>query len=525
MRENYFKKMRETSDVVNPLILESVEPLKETNKELFDFILNIPAFKKRLEKREKLRPFLLRLAYELVGGKNWEKIAYACASVELLNIATYIDNAVLDNKNDVKESEKINYIISARIVRNIAEETIGKVNKKHSEKLIQLLREIDKGIYISQYKDINQLKKGKEFESFEDFLKNYLERCDGFAGRFMENVCKIGAILAKGIEEQINDIGEIGRNIGIMVQIINDFGDFVPPKLKAFDYEKVYQDQFSDFKQGKLTVPIYYLLEFGKDVEKNKINKFLGKKKIKPEELRGITKILVDSGALEYSKELAIKHATKSKVFLKNFKKSEARDQIKILSEMSRTNKYFANIKERFGEPKRKKEYLTLLNKKREPIGIEEKIKAHKEGKLHQALSIFIFNSKGNLLIQKRAKTKYHSGRLWSNTVCTHPRPEESLFGSAHRRLKEEMGFDCPLKKIFKFHYKTTFENGLIENEIDTVLVGKYEKEPKINPEEVSDFKWISIKELKKDFIKNPQKYTIWFKIALKKYLKLNFNY
>lgn len=102
--------------------------------------------------------------------------------------------------------------------------------------------------------------------------------------------------------------------------------------------------------------------------------------------------------------------------------------------------------------------------------------------------------------------------------MCSHPRPRESLANAAHRRLKEEMGFDCPLKEIYKFYYKSGFENSLIENEIDHVFVGKCDIQPKINKEEVSDFKWISIKKLKEDLTKNPEKYSYWFKVILKKF-------
>jgi len=160
---------------------------------------------------------------------------------------------------------------------------------------------------------------------------------------------------------------------------------------------------------------------------------------------------------------------------------------------------------------------VVLVDKNNRKIGIKEKIKAHKEGKLHRAFSIFIFNSKGELLIQQRAKTKYHSGGLWSNTVCSHPKPNETYQQAVHRRLKEEMGFDCKLKKLFCFIYNTGFVNGLIENEYDYIFIGKFDGKLKPNIKEIMNYKWISIKELKKDIKKNPNKYTIWLKIALKR--------
>ena len=163
------------------------------------------------------------------------------------------------------------------------------------------------------------------------------------------------------------------------------------------------------------------------------------------------------------------------------------------------------------------KQQVVLVDKNNRKIGVEEKIKAHKEGKLHRAFSIFIFNSNTELLIQQRAKTKYHSGGLWSNTCCSHPEPNETFLQATHRRLKEEMGFDCKLKKIFCFIYNTGFQNGLIENEYDCVFIGKFNGKPKPNLKEVMNWKWISVKELKQDIIKNPSKYSVWLKIALKK--------
>lgn len=170
-------------------------------------------------------------------------------------------------------------------------------------------------------------------------------------------------------------------------------------------------------------------------------------------------------------------------------------------------------------------EEVILVDKYNNQIGICEKLKAHKEARLHRAFSIFIFNSKGDLLLQQRAKEKYHCGSLWTNTVCSHPRPNETLDNGVHRRIKEEMGFDCELKELFSFVYRAEFENGLTENEYDFVFIGKYDNESIMpNPDEVMDYKWISITDLKDDVLKNPKKYTPWIKIILEKSDKLKFD-
>lgn len=156
--------------------------------------------------------------------------------------------------------------------------------------------------------------------------------------------------------------------------------------------------------------------------------------------------------------------------------------------------------------------YVILVDKKDKEIGREEKLKAHQEGKLHRAFSVFIFNKKGELLLQKRAEAKHHSGGLWSNACCSHPRPGFDLKGEAKKRLKEEMGIETCLKEVFSFIYKAKVGD-LIEHEFDYVFVGKFDGEPKPDKSEAEDWKWLNEKDLKKDIKESPEKYTFWLKI------------
>ena len=165
-------------------------------------------------------------------------------------------------------------------------------------------------------------------------------------------------------------------------------------------------------------------------------------------------------------------------------------------------------------------EKVILVDNNNREIGIEEKIKVHIEGKLHRAFSIFIFNSKNELLLQRRAKTKYHCGGLWTNTCCSHPRPGEKIIDAAKRRLKEEMGIITEdIWNVSSFIYKAILGNGLTEHEYDYVLVGNYNESPKINLKEVDNWKWVTLEELKKDIKENTDHYTPWFRIILEKYL------
>lgn len=162
-------------------------------------------------------------------------------------------------------------------------------------------------------------------------------------------------------------------------------------------------------------------------------------------------------------------------------------------------------------------EQVIIVDENDKDIEALEKMEAHFYGKLHRAFSIFVFNPDKKLLIHKRADDKYHSGGLWTNTCCGHQRPDESLDMSIHRRLKEEMGFDCTLKKLFAKQYKAEMNNNIIEHEIDHVFAGKYDQDPDPDPAEVSAYSWVDCNHLIKDIKNNPGKYSYWFKLLLEK--------
>ena len=164
-------------------------------------------------------------------------------------------------------------------------------------------------------------------------------------------------------------------------------------------------------------------------------------------------------------------------------------------------------------------EFVVLVDQNDQKLGLMEKQQAHIAGLLHRAFSVFVFNSKGELMIQQRAASKYHSPTLWTNTCCSHPRDNETYEQAAHRRLEEEMGFDCELDYKFNFIYKAHLENDLIEHELDHVFIGTFDDEPKLNPDEVMAYRWVELDDLKKDMEKNPQNYTAWFKIIFENYV------
>ena len=167
-------------------------------------------------------------------------------------------------------------------------------------------------------------------------------------------------------------------------------------------------------------------------------------------------------------------------------------------------------------------EFVILVDEKDNQLGLMPKMEAHEKAELHRAFSVFIFNSKGELMLQQRAAHKYHSPLLWTNTCCSHQRNGETNIEAGERRLVEEMGFKANLKEIFSFIYKAPFDNGLTEHEFDHVMVGYFDGLPEINPEEVASFKWMSLEAVKEDIKLRPNLYTAWFKIIFKEsYSKL----
>ena len=163
-------------------------------------------------------------------------------------------------------------------------------------------------------------------------------------------------------------------------------------------------------------------------------------------------------------------------------------------------------------------EQVILVNEKDEPIGLMGKMEAHEKGLLHRAFSVFVFNSKQEVLLQQRAACKYHSPNLWTNTCCSHPRAGETNQQAGERRLQEEMGLQVPLREVFSFIYKAPFDNGLTEHEYDHVLIGYSDAQPQINPEEVASWKWLSLEAIKEDILQAPERYTAWFKIIFEEF-------
>lgn len=166
--------------------------------------------------------------------------------------------------------------------------------------------------------------------------------------------------------------------------------------------------------------------------------------------------------------------------------------------------------------PNNDSQKVILVDEEDRQLGLEDKLAAHQNGaKLHRAISIFVFNSRGETMLQQRAMSKYHTQGMWSNTCCSHPMPGESTADAAHRRLREEMGFDCEMQEVLSFIYKADVGNGLTEHEYDHVFFGTYDGEPSLNSDEAMDYRWESLDRLKSDTERQPEKFTPWLRMVL----------
>ncbi|MEF3078565.1 isopentenyl-diphosphate Delta-isomerase [Winogradskyella poriferorum] len=163
-------------------------------------------------------------------------------------------------------------------------------------------------------------------------------------------------------------------------------------------------------------------------------------------------------------------------------------------------------------------EQVILVDENDNKIGLMPKMEAHEKALLHRAFSVFVFNDNNKLMLQQRALHKYHSPGLWTNTCCSHQRDGETNLEAGKRRLQEEMGFVTELEETTSFIYKAPFDNGLTEHEYDHVMIGYYNDEPNINEDEVADWKWMNLEDVKVDIASHPEKYTAWFKIIFDKF-------
>lgn len=160
-------------------------------------------------------------------------------------------------------------------------------------------------------------------------------------------------------------------------------------------------------------------------------------------------------------------------------------------------------------------EQVVLVDSQDRELGTLGKARAHAEGRLHRAISVFVLNGRGEMLLQRRADGKYHSPGLWTNACCSHPRPGEPAPDAARRRLREEMGIDCPVSPSFSFIYRADVGGGLVEHEYDHVFLARYDGDPVPDTDEVGGWRWIPLEALRGEVAASPERFTTWFRLVL----------
>ncbi len=349
-RKKYFQLLKECWTEAREEMLLALKTIEAIDKEAYASLMQNPVLKKRLSPEQpKARPLLMRLSFEACGGRDWKRIIPACAAVELLNISTYVTNALFDDKGGEKtKEEKDSYVIAGMLLRDLAEDELLKcsrlVDGKRFAGIIQKFVGINKAVYVGQDIDMKQLKIEKldNFSSFDAIKGLYFKRAELICGKFMENIAYIGASLANAEPDRIETIREFGLNYGSGIQIANDLGDFVPFSSGSMDFEKIWQDQYSDMRHGKLTLATLLAME------RPEPNEILRNLKGNPSEndLKEITKYLKDSEIAGTCKEECLKRFNACKRSLQDIPKSRAKEMLSLMASMLRTNKYFSFFRE-----------------------------------------------------------------------------------------------------------------------------------------------------------------------------------
>ncbi len=344
-REEYFSFLKETTNAVRPILEKCVEVFKEIDKELYDILM---VFTRNRLIGPLQKPALFRLAYELCGGKEWEKVIPAAVAFELINISSYQANSAFDDKLGIltkpqKDSQFIASMISRELSFKAAsaiEETFG---EQLATKIYSSLSMSNYYIYLAQHYDLNVLKTDK-IENYNDeaiFFRDYRKRCFYGSGVINGQCAYIACLLAQGSNKQLTAIRGFGEQYGIALQMINDLGDYIPNNIDPH-LQRTFQDQYSDFKNGRLTLPLYHLLKFGTLETVNMVRAIIKEKTFDQESLLKTTKLLVEEKTPDYIKQKAKHLVYEAQKHLDSFEDSSISALLKLMTSIILTNKYLA---------------------------------------------------------------------------------------------------------------------------------------------------------------------------------------
>lgn len=344
-RKIHFDRMRETSHVVIPLIKNAYTKIGLQNHSLLDS-LNVIVGKRTNTNQCLLRPYLVRLGFELAGGSNWIDIAPACAAVEIFNISTYQANIALDSKigicsNLQKNNQFISSMISLELSTNTIHELIENYNEKLISQVVDKFHMVNRDIYIEQFNDLNVLTIDNLNLSIseEEYLSLYLKRCENLSGKFVSLCFEIGCLLGRYDDYLINVLKKIGIILGIAGQIVNDLSDFIPTN----NFTEVYKSYHSDIRMGKVTYPLFCLLKDGSDEQKLKLLNILNQQKqIDIREIKTIVEYWIQSESIKKAKKLILSLHKELKKEIRKIKKTEYRNFLSVAFSILLTNKYLA---------------------------------------------------------------------------------------------------------------------------------------------------------------------------------------
>lgn len=345
--------MKETTEKVFPIIAKYTERTKELNSDLYRILMFI------IDKRRHrllLRPFLTRLSYEICGGEKWETIIPACTVSELLNISSYQANVAFDNKLGIlslkdKNSQFIASMITRELCTDILSEEKIDIDRELVSNITNLISKSNKFIYIAQHYDLNVLTTDNLNKYANDenlFMEDYIKRCYYGSGIFNGDCTQIGALLSGAKNDQIEALRSFGENYGIGLQIMNDLADFVPLG-KDNIIHRYFQDQFSDLRNGRLTLGLYKILKIRKEITNRLLKKIINKEQFTDKELHEITCLLVEEGIVDTVKSLATKYAKKANESLDIFPDSDSKKFLSVMTSICYENKYlkcFPKIRE-----------------------------------------------------------------------------------------------------------------------------------------------------------------------------------
>jgi geranylgeranyl pyrophosphate synthase len=349
-REKYFSLMKEFTAKVQPQIQNYLNIYCFDNRVMpcLSFF-----FDKRIKTPCLMRPFLVKLAYEVMGGKNTDEILPVAAIAEFINISSYQANSALDGKYGIfTKLEKDNQVIASMITLEMVEKILCNIDCTTviKDRIRRLYYEANRYMYYGQFYELNTLNwRNLNFNklTLDEYLEIYIQKCDYLGGTFFENVAISGAVLATDDEIQIEYLGNCARNFGIGLGIINDMSDYLPSKYPyVFPSYKTSVDQYSDVKNGKIFLPVFYALKYGNFEQREHVIKILTSGNTLEEELIVLTSILHSTGAFRFAFLLAQKYLKLAKKSLHKLEKNMSRDLLSVMLSSIRTNKYMYYLRE-----------------------------------------------------------------------------------------------------------------------------------------------------------------------------------